>query len=563
MGRKAPPTPPPKGAAPQTPQAPPPPPRAAWWHGAALPALLAVLLFLRALPGGYTFDDRAAVRDNPDVVVPGRPYAHLLAADFWGAPARSALSNKSYRPLTTSVFRAVRAATWAPPPGMASGGAAPTPDGSHPHPPALPFHALNVALHAAVTAKVHALALALAAWEGHPQAQACATLAALLFAAHPVHVEAVAGLVGAAELLCAFALLAAVRAYGAACAPGAGVLRAAAALAAACALTLAAALSKETGITALATHLATEWLLRAGAGRAHRLPAAAARAGAVVAAGAAYAALRRSVLGGDTMVTTWRIADNHLQFLPTPLATVLTVAHTHWRFMYLLLFPARLCADWNYACIPPVLHLWDYRNSGALALYAWAVVTLCHAAPWRVFTRSAAPAAPGERAALLRFFHAAALLALPLLPAANVIVWVGAYLAERLLYIPSVGFCMMLAAELTRVDDAPAAARARKARCAAAATLLLLYSARTLTRLPDWDNDATLFAAGAATCPDGARARYNAGVQLRMAGDCDGAAEHFRAALRIVPDNNCGVRAMPARMHPTQRSARTAQPAAC
>jgi hypothetical protein len=242
------------------------------------------------------------------------------------------------------------------------------------------------------------------------------------------------------------------------------------------------------------------------------------------------------------MVTTWRIADNHLQFLPTPRATALTVAHTHWRFMYLLLFPARLCADWNYACIPPILRFSDYRNSGALALYAWAAVTLRAAAPWRVFTSSEA-APPAQRAALLRFFHAAALLALPLLPAANVIVWVGAYLAERLLYIPSIGFCMMLASELTRVDDAPGSKRSRRARGAAAATLLALYAARIATRLPDWDSDATLFAAGAATCPDGARARYNAGVQLRMAGDCEGAEAHFRAALRIVPDNNCGVRA--------------------
>jgi hypothetical protein len=486
-----------------------PPPAAAaaarppWWAHAALPALLPAALFACTLSFGYTFDDRAAVRDQPDVSNPASPYWALWTHDFWGAPVASALSNKSWRPLTTSAFRFVRVLA-APPPG------APL--------PARPFHALNVALHAAVTWQVHALAGALAAWEAHPRPRACAAAAALLFAAHPVHVEAVAGLVGAAELLCALAALAGLRCYMRAAAPG--TPHTGRALAAALLLALVAALSKETGLTALGTFLGYEWLIwGAGDGKA---TSRGRRIAGVLAAGALYGAARRAVLGPQTLVTAWRVADNHLPFLPTARATVLTVAHTHWRYAYLLLWPAQLCADWNYACIPPVTRLSDARNAGAAALYAAAAACVLMGAASR------------HRPARLRLFHAAGLLGAPLLPAANVLTWVGAYLAERLLYLPSVGFCLLLAGALTRLRVRPGGA--------CVATLALLYAARTAARLPAWRSDATLFAAGAVTCPDGARARFNAGVQLRMAGDCAAAEPHFRAALRILPEDNCGVR---------------------
>ena len=136
------------------------PPRRRWW-GAALPAAVAAAIFLRTLRAGFTFDDRAAVQENLDVIDPFRSWQRLLRADFWGAPVHLTTSNKSYRcgrarachakqlarpaapharrteacghrPLTIAVFRLVRAAS--------------TPRGAAVR--AAPFHALNVALHA-------------------------------------------------------------------------------------------------------------------------------------------------------------------------------------------------------------------------------------------------------------------------------------------------------------------------------------------------------------------------------------------------------------------------------
>jgi len=71
--------------------------RPPWWQGAALPVVVACLLFTQSLSGDFTFDDRAAVKENRDVVQAGAPWKQLLGDDFWGGRADLELSNKSYR----------------------------------------------------------------------------------------------------------------------------------------------------------------------------------------------------------------------------------------------------------------------------------------------------------------------------------------------------------------------------------------------------------------------------------------------------------------------------------
>lgn len=65
---------------------------------------------------------------------------------------------------------------------------------------AWPYHLVNILLHAAACAVVAELARRLAGMRA-------AWIAGPLFAAHPVHVEAVAGIVGRAELLCTLAFV--------------------------------------------------------------------------------------------------------------------------------------------------------------------------------------------------------------------------------------------------------------------------------------------------------------------------------------------------------------------
>lgn len=127
----------------------------------------------------------------------------------------------------------------------------------------LPFHACSILLHAAVTVLVYRLAQRLVAARTNlsdnvrPSKAAASWptilepfIAAILFALHPVHTEAVAGIVGQAELLCALLSICAILCYLTAAEGRANSLLAHwGFVAAAILLGWAAALAKEIGIT--------------------------------------------------------------------------------------------------------------------------------------------------------------------------------------------------------------------------------------------------------------------------------------------------------------------------
>ena len=144
------------------------------------PVCVSLLTFSNSLDGAFVIDDGSAVRTNQDLR-PETPLSQLLVRDFWGRPIDAPTSVKSYRPLTVLTFRWNFSAH-----GLDVWG----------------YHAVNVLLHALCTALVHLLARAQLSDE------LAADVAALSFAVHPVHCEAVASIVGRAELLCcAFYLL--------------------------------------------------------------------------------------------------------------------------------------------------------------------------------------------------------------------------------------------------------------------------------------------------------------------------------------------------------------------
>ena len=155
----------------------------------AFSAAAAVACYLNAPPCAFVFDDHLAITNNPDVQV-GADFRALLHNDFWGKALVKEDSHKSYRPLTILSFRLH---TWC--------------TNKKPDPSA--YHAANVVLHGAATAAVTELAAR--SWHGSLRrgSRGAALLAALLFGVHPVHVEAVTGVVGRAELLCALCCFAA------------------------------------------------------------------------------------------------------------------------------------------------------------------------------------------------------------------------------------------------------------------------------------------------------------------------------------------------------------------
>ena len=218
---------------------------------------VAVACYLNAPACDFVFDDRLAILSNPDVQ-PRAPLAPLLHNDFWGKALVKEDSNKSYRPLTILSFRLH---TWWT-------GAAPDPAA---------FHAVNVLLHAVVTMATTELAARLWRGCGLGGHRRVALLSGLVFAAHPVHVEAVTGVVGRAELLCALWCLAGAAAHALSRRRRASRCASAGWSACVAACVAGATLSKETGV-ALVGILAADELLVALPARGRRwLPGGAAR----------------------------------------------------------------------------------------------------------------------------------------------------------------------------------------------------------------------------------------------------------------------------------------------
>lgn len=130
----------------------------------ALAAALTLTCYWNSLQGGLVHDDIFAIRDNEDVR-PDAPLSQIFSNDFWGKPMSSNVSHKSYRPLTILTFRVNYALHGLEPWG---------------------YHAVNVALHAVVTALFGWLCRRVAFAE-----RDLVFLAMCVFASHPIHTEAV------------------------------------------------------------------------------------------------------------------------------------------------------------------------------------------------------------------------------------------------------------------------------------------------------------------------------------------------------------------------------------
>ena len=145
--------------------------------GVWLAAVCALCPFLLASPWrhGFAFDDFRAVVRNADARW-GAPLRDVLGDDFWGTPIRDQGSHKSYRPLATLSFQLDDALFGTAFPGG--------------------YKLHNLLWHAMVTLLAAAV-LSAAGRRGSVRVvrmrRGTAVAAACLFAAHPVHCEAVMG----------------------------------------------------------------------------------------------------------------------------------------------------------------------------------------------------------------------------------------------------------------------------------------------------------------------------------------------------------------------------------
>jgi hypothetical protein len=328
-----------------------------------------------------------------------------------------------------------------------------------------------------------------------------ALLGALVFAVHPVHVEAVANLVGRSELMCAAFVLTALLAHR----RGRWI---------AVPLYAAALASKETGITFLGLAVAGDLLL--GWGRdpapasahgtgaaapplAQRSPLYAAYAGV----SALYGAALVMVFSGMPMV---RVAAPW-QYTSTA-ARWLTAVGNVTEYLRLLVVPVRLHVDYMPQVITIAQGLTVRVLLGVLLSAAAAALVV---RVWRTV--------PAIAFAIVMFAIAVA-------PVANLFFASGIVVAERTLYLPSVGFAIVVG----WLWERRSAIRVKALVPVVAIALLAACAARTWTRTPIWRDNKTAIVASLHDEPQSYRAHERAADVFEREGDTVAALREYQIA---------------------------------
>jgi len=472
------------------------------WLAIATVAAVSFAVYFNTLYNGFVYDDNSQVLRNPWI----RDVKHLpemFYGSVWAFQA-TALTSNYYRPIMHAInlvsFHLFGLAPWG-------------------------FHLVNVLFHVGNTVLVYLLTARLFGGSeedpekhdgGRMWVSSPPFLAALLFAAHPIHTEAVAWVGAVTDLsftffyLLAFYLRLMSGADTGKYLPLLSVTSFAAAL-----------LCKEPAATLPFILIAYDVRSRRAIGPARGKPGIPVpspvkpepmgyylkRHAPYLAVLAIFLVARTSVLKGFAPVKSHGELDAYRY--------VINVFPLFAQHMGKLILPVDLNA---FHVLHPIRSLLEVRGIvgvGVAAAFAAATVF--------AYRRN--------RIAFLGLVLAAA----PLLPALYIPALGEAAFAERYLYLPSVGFVVLLAASF-------AWSREKMPRYGLAITLFAislagLYSFQAVKRNPVWKDDLTLFSDTVRKSPDGELPNGMLGVALMGAGRFDEAIEQFRRTLGLNPNS--------------------------
>jgi tetratricopeptide (TPR) repeat protein len=446
-------------------------------------SILALLAYANSVNGRFVFDDTVIIQGND--VIHGLDAAHLK--EIFGQHYWKAVESKGglYRPVVMLSYAVDYALNGEDPSG---------------------YHVMNILIHALNGILVFFLLEELFA------RRMLSLLTALFFVLHPIRTEAVASIVGRAESLSACFVLVAWLLYIRHCKTGR--IRW---LGLSAAVFVLAVLSKESALAFVALLPATDFILGSGKLREIFLKRAVlGRYLAFVLAVALVLLLRYWVLGG--------LAPLYVNPRSNPLAAApawtrfLTATNVFGRYLGLLLWPMNLSADYSYNQIPLVTSIISWSAAIPLALLLLLVAGLFVSA---------------RRYPVL--FFSGLVFFLSFILTSNWIRPIGTIMAERLMYFPALGFNCAVAFLLCAGLSMP---RWKTVSAFAAIVLLAGYSFRTIDRNPDWRDHYRLFRSAVAASPDSYLSQSNyAAVLLNEKNDPRCAILHARKALEIVPED--------------------------
>lgn len=471
---------------------------------AGLLILLSLAAYVNVFGNGFAFDDHPAITRNAHVR--NFQLERIFTSSYWAGvitgetceedPCIEAAMREQkplYRPLVSTTYAI----------NFALGGFN-----------TFGYHLVNLLLHAVVTLAFYGLARQLRC------SMAGAFAGAAVFAVHPLHTEAVTGIVGRAELLMALGVLLALRWYIQSGAPERFDAKFAVASWAAF---LLAVLSKEQALILPGVILLYDLFAVKDRSWSGLLRGALRRYSGFIVILCAMLAVRTFLFN-----TVLYGAGSHTVFIDNPLVEeggwvrVLTAIKVSGKYLWLFLWPERLSADYSYNAIPVARSLLE---PGVLwTLVAWAAL-LAVAVGSYLWARRVV-------------FFAVGFTVVTFLPASNLIVPIGTIMGERLFYLPSAGLCLMIAAAWDRAalwaGREGAVKPLKWAGVGVVSAALVLLAARTLIRNRDWMNNHALMESAIRVVPQSAKVNYLVGLSRRDRGESG--LKQIERAIEIYPD---------------------------
>ena len=455
------------------------------WRMLALWALV-LAAYSNSFQAGLVFDSAAVISQDTRIrAVTPRNLRLILTEEYW----HGSTANGLYRPLTTSSYLLNYAVFG---------------NGTR----AAGYHWVNLALHAINVSLVYLLGILVF---GEPVP---ALALAALWGLHPLLTESVTNIVGRADLLAAFGVLAGFLCYVKS-ASAAGRLK----LLWVAAMLIAQAVgifSKENAAVLPGVMLLYDLTWRGRAAWRGRALAYS----ALVLPFAAFLCLRVRL----PMHIPARFGDNPLlgaDFWTARLTALKVIVEYLWLFVW----PARLSADYSYNAVPLFGgHPTEWEDAKALIALALCLGAALLAVRWY---RTRKP---------LFFFLAFFFVALA--PTSNLAILIGSIMAERFVYLPSIGLAGCVIAAICALGRQVSRQRllVRRTAWIALGFLFLACAVRTYARNFDWLDERSLWTSAVDVCPESAKAHYNLGNTLsQVPGQLPDAIAEYQAALRIEP----------------------------
>jgi tetratricopeptide (TPR) repeat protein len=421
--------------------------------------VLAFLLYAKTIGFGYALDDVAVLSGNRYVKDGFDGFGEILSTFYWHGHDSFAASNSGlFRPLSLLLF----ATEWQL-------------FGDKPQ----VFHFIHILLYACVAIHLYRWLSEMLGKEG----RRIALFATLLWIVLPVHTEVVANLKSADEILALLFSILGLRLLLKWSASGSIVMLLVAAV-----FFFLALLSKEAAVLILPLALLMLMMFRRKSIRELLAPGAILLGFALVWLAWHYAVIANA----DSQPLDYDYRHNALLSNPSAIDRLGTAIGLQARYWVKMLVGYPLSYNYSFNEIPV---------NGFADSWPWLALAGTGAAlyfAWKKFRTL-----PALSFAIIFYF-------VTMLLTSNIFFPIGDIFAERFTFIPSIGFCILLAMLILRnakTDFTPTSTA-----IGILVVLCVVYSARTFARTSDWKDEETLFLADVEHAPNSARVHGNAGV---------------------------------------------------